>query len=240
MTTSKPITHIAGYRFVRLAALPELRTQLYTLAQAQGLKGTILLSPEGINVMLAGTADAIALFRAHLNADVRFVDMFFHVSVSLDYPFQRLKVKIKKEIITLRQSAIDPNQCRAPAISPTEFRRWLDEGREVTIVDTRNDYEYQAGAFDRAINPKLKDFSEFPAILPTLPRDKPVVMYCTGGVRCEKAALVMLAAGFDEVYQLEGGILNYFAKEGGAHYHGDCFVFDERGALNPKQFESIN
>lgn len=227
------IRHIAGYRFTPLSHLTELRSVMQQQAQALALKGTILLSPEGINLMLAGEPEAVDQWVSWLNADARFTDMFFHKTETENPPFLRLKVKIKKEIITLRQAAADPVARQAPSISPELFRQWLDEKRDLTVLDTRNDYEYEVGAFDGAVNLHLKEFTEFPQAMQTVPRDRPIVMYCTGGVRCEKAALAMMDAGYQEVYQLQGGILNYFARVGGAHYHGDCFVFDERIALNP-------
>lgn len=228
------ILNIAGYRFVALTALPALRDHLLAECKAHHLMGTILLSPEGINLMLAGETSEMTAFFEALLMDSRFDGMIHHKTYTATRPFNRLKVKIRKEIITFRQSAINPLEQRAPTISPLEFRKWLDEGRSMVVLDTRNDFEVQFGAFQGAINPELNQFGEFPEAIANLPRDLPVVTYCTGGVRCEKAALAMMDAGFPEVYQLEGGILGYFAAVGDAHYQGDCFVFDERVAVNPK------
>ena len=127
-----------------------------------------------------------------------------------------------------------PTEKRAPSISPTTFKQWLDENRDIIILDTRNDYEIEMGAFTNAVNLHLQDFCQFTQSLKNIPREKPIVMYCTGGIRCEKAALHLINEGYNDVYQLDGGILNYFEKVGGSHYTGECYVFDERVALTPK------
>ncbi len=227
------ILNIAGYKFTTLDNLSELRISLLNKCEELTLKGTILLSPEGINITLAGTLTDVNAFKAQLTANSSFSDMTFRESYSTNQPFKRLKVKLKKEIITFRQPEICPETQRAPAVSPQQFKQWLDQGRELTILDTRNDYEIEFGTFANATKLHIQDFCEFPQAAENLPTDKPVVMFCTGGVRCEKAGVHLLNKGFSEVYQLDGGILNYFAIEGGAHYEGACFVFDERIALDP-------
>ncbi|VVC74939.1 putative adenylyltransferase/sulfurtransferase MoeZ [Aquicella siphonis] len=224
------ILNIAGYKFIELNNLESLRTSL--LEHCCALKGTILLSHEGINISLAGSADAVCAFQARLKSDARFKDIRFHQSVSSAIPFKHLKVKIKKEIITLRQPEADPRALRAPVITPAEFRQWMDENRDFTLLDTRNDYEIRFGTFTGAVDLGIADFSEFPSAAASIGRNKPVVMFCTGGIRCEKAALHLLSQGYQEVYQLEGGILGYFKQIGGAHYEGECFVFDERISVN--------
>ncbi len=226
------ILNIAGYKFITLTELPTLRAELMAQAKLQQLKGTILLSPEGINLTLAGTAEQITGLVHYLQQDPRFTDMTFRESYSTYQPFNHLRIKIKKEIITLRDPRVRPQEKTAPTITPEELKHWLDENRELTILDTRNDYEVRFGTFHNAVNLQLKDFGEFPAAAQHIARDKPVVMFCTGGIRCEKAALVMQNAGHAEVYQLEGGILNYFAKVGSTHYEGECFVFDQRIAVD--------
>jgi UPF0176 protein len=227
------ILNIAGYKFTTLEHLPELRTYLLNQCQTLALKGTILLSPEGINITLAGTTTGIASLKAWLNTDLRFADITFRESQSAILPFKRLKVRIKKEIITLRQPEIQPAVQRAPAISPQQFKQWLDEKRAITILDTRNDYEVQLGTFTGAIQLNIQDFCELPIAIENISTAKPIVLFCTAGIRCEKAALYLLNKKiFSEVYQLDGGILNYFATVGGAYYDGTCFVFDERIALD--------
>lgn len=225
------IENIAGYKFISLCELDTLRDAFFSFCQTLTLKGTILLSPEGINIFLAGTPENIAAFRARLASDERFSDMSFRLSYSDTQPFQRLKVKIKKEIITMRRAEIKPTEKRAPSISPTEFKQWLDEHRDITVLDTRNTFEVSYGTFENAVNLHLEDFSQFADAAKQVSRAKPIVMFCTGGIRCEKAALHMQNLGYENVYQLEGGILNYFEQVGKTHYQGGCFVFDERAVI---------
>jgi UPF0176 protein len=227
------ILNIAGYRFVQLNDISLVRDRLEQTCATLALKGTILLSEEGINISLAGTKQAIDEFKAALFTDARFAGMRFHHTYSDYLPFQVLKVKLKNEIITMRQENVTPLAGgRAPDISPAELKTWLDEQRDITLLDTRNDYEYRFGTFKGAINLQLQNFGELPEAVRGLDKQKPVVMFCTGGIRCEKAALYMSQHGFAEVYQLDGGILGYFAEAHGAHYDGECFVFDERVALD--------
>ena len=226
------ILNIAGYKFILLDELSALRARFLAIGKEQQLRGTILLSTEGINLSLCATPDNIALFKQFLLSDARFRDITFRESVSTFQPFRRLKVKLKKEIITMRCTDIKPETEKAPCLSPEDFKKWLDEKRDVTLLDARNDYEVQFGTFEKAVNLRMHDFSEFPQAAEKLQRDKPIVMFCTGGIRCEKAALHLANAGFTDVYQLEGGILNYFAKVGNDHYQGECFVFDGRVSLD--------
>lgn len=225
--------NIAGYQFTPFHDCVALRANLLAECQTLGLMGTILISPEGINLSLAGEVSAIRHFQARLHQEPGLENMWFHESYSDFVPFMRLKVKLKKEIITLRLPDTTPNEAtRAKALAPEVLKQWLDEGRDITLLDTRNDYEIEVGAFKGALNPKVDHFTQLPAAVSGLDKTKPVVMYCTGGIRCEKASLMMQQQGFEEVYQLDGGILGYFAKVGGAHYEGRCFVFDERVALD--------
>lgn len=228
--------HIAGYRFTDLPDYRALREPLKARCEALGLLGTILLAPEGINVMLAGPRAAIEAIKATLREDPRLADLAFKESLTDTPPFGRLLVKLKQEIISFGVPGIDPARFTAPSISPAELRRWYDEGRDFVVLDTRNDYEVRLGTFENAIDPQIGGFREFPQAVRALPEElkqKPVVMFCTGGVRCEKASPFLLGEGYTEVYQLEGGILNYFAEVGGDHWIGECFVFDERVGLRP-------
>lgn len=229
------ILNIAGYKFIELSGLPELRAELFQCCESQAIKGTILLSPEGINISLAGKPDAVSAFKSRMAMDTRFADIRFHHTYSEFVPFNRLKVKLKKEIITMRQGDVAPLHVeRAPHVSPAELKKWLDEKRSLTLLDTRNDYEYDCGTFDEAVNLNLSNFGELAEAVKGMDKEQPVVMFCTGGIRCEKAAIYMQNEGFKQVYQLDGGILGYFAQVGGAHYKGDCFVFDDRVALTPQ------
>jgi UPF0176 protein len=226
------ILNIAGYKFVPLSALESLRNDLLEQCARLLLKGTVLLSREGINLSLAGTEENVRKLQLTLHQDERFKDMRFHETYSAEQPFKTLKIRLKKEIITLNQPSIDAVSERAPSISPQDFKQWLDEKRDITILDTRNDYEVRFGTFTGAVNLQLNNFGEFPAAAESVDRDKPVVMFCTGGIRCEKAALQMLEKGFKNVFQLDGGILGYFRQVGGAHFDGECFVFDGRIAVD--------
>ncbi|MBS72363.1 MAG: sulfurtransferase [Thermoplasmata archaeon] len=201
-----------------------------------GLKGTILLSKEGINYFLAGSQDSIDKFLAHMDEDERFRDIPLKISYSDHQPFKRMLVRLKKEIISMGNDEVKPEEFTGPSISPKEFKSWLDDGKEVIVLDTRNDYEIRMGKFQNAVDLDIQTFRQFPNAIKELPDEMkgiPVVMYCTGGVRCEKASVVMLDEGFESVFQLEGGVLGYFEECGGSHWEGECFVFDRRVGLGP-------
>jgi len=229
------IVNIAGYRFVDLPDRDDLHQPMLDVCMEAGLKGTVLLSPNGINFFLAGTEESTGAFLSHLEADERLSGIPIKVSHTDYQPFRRMLVKRKKEIIALGMDDIRPSEFTGPHISPKEFKQMLDEGEEIVVLDTRNDYETRVGMFEGAVNLDIATFRQFPGAIGELPdeyRSKTVVMYCTGGIRCEKASAVMLKAGFDDVRQLEGGILGYFDECGGTHWNGDCFVFDQRVALD--------
>lgn len=231
--------NISGYKFVALPAaeLTTWQTTLKTEAAAHALKGTILLSEEGINAFLSGTREAIDAYVAYLQGIAYFHDITFKESVSDVMPFSRLLVRIKQEIISMGIEAVRPHEKTAPYLAPEALKQWYDEQRDFIILDTRNDYEIAVGSFDQAVDLHIENFRQFPEAIQSLPEDykqKPVVTFCTGGIRCEKAAAYMQQQGFKEVYQLEGGILSYFEKVGGDHYHGECFVFDDRLTVNPQ------
>jgi len=234
------IANAAAYKFVTLDDLPALRERLLQRARADGLKGTVLLAPEGINLFLAGTADTVDGYLQWLRADARLADLQAKLSWSDSVPFGRMRVRIKREIIRMDHPAIRPEAGRAPGVDGPTLARWLaqgrdDAGRPLLLLDTRNAFEVDVGTFESAVDWRLDRFSQFPAAvqdhLDTL-RDKTVVSFCTGGIRCEKAALYLAEAGVPHVYQLEGGILKYFEETGGAGFRGRCFVFDERVALD--------
>jgi len=227
--------NLAGYKFVPLERLPELKAGLKEFCVEIGLKGTILISPEGINIFVSGSGLAVTRFKAFVHADSRLAGLRFKESVSSYQPFKHMLVKIKKEIITLRVPGLDPAAQRVPSVTPAELKRWLDEGREVVLLDTRNAFEVETGTFRDAIHLNLKSFGEFPRAADQLDeslKDKTIVAFCTGGIRCEKAAPVLVKKGFRSVFQLEGGILQYFEDCGDAHFKGSCFIFDQRTALD--------
>ncbi len=236
-----PILNISTYKFVPLPDAPALREVLLERARSLGLKGTILLAEEGINMFLAGPPDDVRGFVAQLHTDARFADIVPKESWSDTQPFKKMLVKVKREIIRMDHPTIKPADGRAPSVAPATVRRWLeqghdDEGRPVVTLDTRNDYEVDEGTFEGAIDWRLTKFTEFPPALRAHKAelmDKTVVSFCTGGIRCEKAAILMREEGLEHVYQLEGGILKYFEETDSAHYRGNCFVFDERRAVGP-------
>jgi UPF0176 protein len=233
---SAAVINLSCYKFAPLEGLEELRARLQEATKAHGLKGTILLAPEGINFFLAGTRPQLAAVLEVIRAVPGLADVVPKESPSSDQPFKRMLVKIKKEIIAFGVEGVDPARRPATKISARQLKQWLDEGRPVTLLDTRNDYEVRMGTFKGAIVPQIWNFRDFPAAVEKLPTElktQPVVMFCTGGIRCEKAGPFMAMQGYTDVLQLDGGILKYFEEVGGAHYEGECFVFDERVGVGP-------
>jgi len=231
-----PILNISAYKFCRLQDLPGLREGLKNVCLETGLKGSILLSPEGINLLIAGELEAVEKLLVTLRSIPELEDLKEKRSESSGQPFNRLLVKIKQEIIAFGVEGINPASHTSPRIAPMELKRWLDEGREFTLLDTRNTYEVKLGTFAGAKTLPIRHFRRFPEAVRQLPvglKQMPVVSFCTGGIRCEKAAPLLEKEGFREVYQLEGGILKYFEECGGAHWQGECFVFDKRVGVDP-------
>ena len=237
----RTVLNIAAYRFVPIDDPAALRERLAEDALALGLKGSVLVAPEGINLFLAGPEACVRRFLAVLRADPRFAGLTAKESWSDTVPFARLKVKVKREIIAFRREGVDPLAAPAPLVAPSELRRWLDQGhddvgRPVVLLDTRNREEVAHGTFEGALTLPIDDFVQLPEALEAERASlsgATVVSFCTGGIRCEKAAPLLRAQGFGDVRQLEGGILGYFEQAGGAHWQGACFVFDARVALGP-------
>ena len=235
------ILNISTYKFVPVPDTEALQQRCLDKALALELKGTMLIAEEGINLFLAGTADAVRAFVAFLQEDPRFADIQPKESWSATQPFRKMRVKVKREIIRMNHPAIRPSQGRAPSVDARTAKRWLDQGhddqgRPVVTLDTRNAFEVDYGSFAGALDWRISRFSEFPAAAQAHKasmQDKTVISFCTGGIRCEKAAIYLREMGLDSVYQLEGGILKYFEEVGEAHYQGGCFVFDERESLAP-------
>ncbi len=236
---------VAAYRFVDIGDGPALRESLATSAQRHGILGTLIVANEGINFTLAGTHAGMKTWLDGLQSDSRFAQLDTKTHQADAPPFRHLRVKFKPEIIRMDQPHIRPAAQRAAAVDAATLKRWLDmghcdAGRPVVMLDTRNGFEVDAGAFDGALDWRLNKFSDFPAALEKhrdALRGKTVVSYCTGGIRCEKAALWMAQAGVENVKQLDGGILRYFEHSAQSigpadpvtpHWHGQCFVFDER------------
>ena len=232
----KSVINIAAYKFLPLSDLKELRTRLQQVCGSAHLKGTILLSPEGINLFVAGPAPGVEALLAHLRGWPGLADLEPKVSETAHQPFRRMLVRVKREIIAFGVEGIDPARRTSPKLPARQLKRWLDEGRPVTLLDTRNDYEVKLGTFRNALPAGISHFREFPAAVARLPpelKEQPIVLFCTGGIRCEKAGPFMERAGFKSVLQLDGGILKYFEECGGEHYEGECFVFDQRVGLDP-------
>ena len=235
------VLNVAAYRFVPVADPEALCDRLRARAEALDLKGTVLVASEGINLFLAGLADDLRAFLDDLQADARFSGLTLKFSESAEVPFGRLKVRVRSEIITFRKFDLEPGKERAPVVSPQMLEQWLGQGhdaggRPVVMVDTRNDAEVSHGTFVGAVTLPIVRFTELPDALEAhraALAGKTIVTFCTGGIRCEKAALWMQNAGYENVVQLDGGILGYFEQVGGAHYQGDCFVFDARRAVDP-------
>jgi UPF0176 protein len=234
------ILNVSAYKFVPLDDAPALRERVYGQALAAGLKGTVLIASEGINLFLAGEAANLRNFLDALQSDPRLAGLPVKESWSEQMPFKRLLVKVKREIIRMNHPTIQPQAGRAPAVDARTLQRWLDQGhdddgRPVVTLDTRNAFEVDYGTFEGAIDWRIGRFSEFPEAVQAHRQaleGKTVVSFCTGGIRCEKAAIYLREAGVQNVWQLEGGVLRYFEETGGAHWQGRCFVFDEREALD--------
>ena len=226
----------ALYQFVRLDDYESLRQPLLDLMLKEGVRGTLLLAPEGINGTIAGTREGIDRVLSHLRSDPRFTPLEVKESLHDQPPFLRSKVKLKREIVTMGVEGIDPNRSVGTYVEPKDWNALLADP-DLVLIDTRNDYEYQIGTFRGAINPNTESFREFPDYVrenldPA--RDTRVAMFCTGGIRCEKSTAYLKEQGFSEVYHLRGGILKYLEEvpESESLWEGECFVFDERVAVN--------
>ena len=223
------------YKFAKLPEYADWRSPLLDRCQDLGLKGTILLASEGINGTLAGEPGAIAAILSHLRQDPRLADLESQVAPSQSAPFERMKVKLKREIVTLGLADIDPTERVGEYVPPQAWNQLIADP-EVLLIDTRNEYEVGIGSFQGAVNPHTASFREFPAYVQNHlnPAQTPkVAMFCTGGIRCEKATALLIQQGFEQVYHLQGGILKYLEEvpPEESRWRGECFVFDERVAV---------
>jgi UPF0176 protein len=231
------VTVSAFYKFVRIDDPPALRASLLERMTAYAMKGTILVAPEGINGTVSAAPTEMVSFLTEMRADPRFADLVTKEAQADAHPFQRLKVRLKREIVTLRAPEADPTQRVGTYVAPSDWNALISDP-DVLLIDTRNAYEVAEGTFRGAVDPGTRSFAQFPAYVARCldpQRHRRVAMFCTGGIRCEKASAYMLAHGFAEVYHLEGGILRYLAEvpEAESLWQGECFVFDERGGVGP-------
>ena len=227
--------NIAAYLFVDILDPPVTADAIRAKCLELALKGTVLVAPEGINLFLAAELESIEQFLFWLRTDQRFTALVEKRQYSAEQPFKRMKVKLKREIVPLGVNNLSVVQNPAPRMTAELLKQWLDAGKEFVLLDTRNRFEFDRGTFASAVDLNIGQFRNFPdAVAAKLGewQDKPIVTFCTGGIRCEKAAPLMQRMGFTDVHQLDGGILKYFELCGAAHYLGDCIVFDERTALD--------
>ena len=229
------VLNVAGYKFEPLEDVEVLVPKFQSVCDSLELKGSVYLSPNGINFSLAGSEEAVEQYLNFMEQDKRFLDVPLKKTYSETQPFRRMRVRPKKEIISLGRDDINPRELTGDYVTPQELYAMYENNEDMVVLDTRNEYETRVGLFENAVDLQLDTFRDFPNAIEQLPdeyKDKKIVMYCTGGIRCEKASAVMLKAGFSDVKQLEGGVLDYFKETGGKYWNGDCFVFDDRVALD--------
>ena len=228
----KVVVVCALYHFVNIDDYQALQQSLLSLLKDNGVKGTLLVAAEGINGTVAGASKGIKSLQAFLASDGRFDGIVYKLSTSEEMPFPRTRVKLKKEIVTMGITDIDPRQIVGTYVKAKEWNERISDP-EVTVIDTRNEYEVLIGTFENAINPHTESFREFPGFAESElnpNRHKKIAMFCTGGIRCEKSTAFLKSKGFDEVYHLEGGILKYLedVPKEESLWQGECFVFDDR------------
>lgn len=226
----------AMYKFVLLTDYERLRTPLISLMQQYKIHGTLLLAREGINGTVAGSRESIQALYQWLASQPNLKDIHYKESYVDTPPFKRAKVKLKKEIVTMGVEGIDPTQTVGTYVKPKDWNALISD-EEVTLIDTRNDYEVGIGSFKKAINPKTNTFREFPSFAKQNldpKKHKKIAMFCTGGIRCEKSTAYLKSEGFEEVYHLEGGVLKYLEEIPSQEslWEGECFVFDDRVAVD--------
>ena len=228
------------YSFLNLSNLTRLQETFTEFLQKKDIKGTVLLASEGINGTVAGQESSIDAFENFLKSKNLYEAKNFKTSKCDNDPFSRLKIKIKDEIVAIGNQLADPKKIVGKYIPPEDWNNLISD-EEVTVLDTRNTYEYSIGSFKNSVQPETTNFREFPAWLERLEasgidKNKKVAMFCTGGIRCEKASSLMMSKGFKNIYHLQGGILNYLEKinEEDSLWNGECFVFDDRVAINHK------
>ena len=229
------ISNITGYKFIPITDRKSLQGKIQKHSNKLGLKGTVLISEKGLNFSIAGEHKAIQDFVKFLRSDKRFSDIDIKTTYNDYQPFRKMLVRIKKEIISMGIDEIDPFTFTGEKITPKELQDKLNNNEDIVLLDTRNEYEVRLGTFEDAVDLNLDSFRDFPTKIMSLDqkmKNKEIVMFCTGGVRCEKASALMLKNGFKNVKQIDGGVIKYFEDTGGSYWNGDCFVFDDRVALD--------
>tara|TARA_R110002074_G_scaffold52211_3_gene131678 strand:+ start:442 stop:1272 length:831 start_codon:yes stop_codon:yes gene_type:complete len=229
--------NISGYRFTPINNIDDTLNQLKSLCANLDLKGSIYLATEGINIGLSGNILEIQTFLSSLSQDERFASMQFHELYSLKRPYSKMTVKTKTELVPIEDNTLKVGDFNHQYLPPLKLKEWLDNNEDFILLDMRNEFEFELGTFDKAQQLNLRRFRKLQTKadeLNKLPKNKPIVTFCTGGIRCEKAAPYLEKLGFDQVFQLEGGIIEYLKQTRGAHWHGNCFVFDDRVSINNK------
>lgn len=232
----KPYIIVTFYKFIPLEHYESMREPILTCMKANQVKGTVILASEGVNGSFCGTREEITPLIEFMHSYPEIADLAFRESYHDLNPFKKAKVKLRKEIVTMGVANIDPNELPGTHLSPEEWNELISDP-EVVLIDTRNDYEFALGTFNAAINPVTENFRDFPQYVEehlSDKKDKKIAMFCTGGIRCEKSTAYLRTLGFEAVYQLNGGILNYLEKmpEDKSLWKGSCFVFDDRVALD--------
>jgi UPF0176 protein len=227
----------AFYKFVRLEGLKDIRQHILQICAANGIRGTILLAPEGINGTIAGEPDALVSTMQAIRAMPQFANLESKESWAEHMPFRRMKVRLKKEIVTMGVPGVDPSRQVGSYVAPEDWNALISDP-EVLVIDTRNSFEVKLGSFESAVNPGTRSFGEFPGFVARellADKHRKIAMFCTGGIRCEKATSYLVQQGFTNVHHLKGGILKYLETVSPAEslWHGSCFVFDEREGLGP-------
>ena len=230
-----PLRVATLYKFAPLDGLEALQAHLIQVGEAAAVKGTLLIAPEGVNGTLAGPRGGLERFLAEIRALPGFEDIEHKESLAEVAPFARLRVRIKREIVTIHEPLADPNKAVGTYVDPSDWNALIADPN-VVVIDTRNDYEIEIGSFERAIDPGTTSFGQFPAWVRenlNVEKQPKVAMFCTGGIRCEKASALLKNIGFKDVYHLKGGILKYLEEVPAADskWHGECFVFDGRVSL---------
>ncbi len=237
--TNPEVVVLLYYKYVPIENAEEFAKQHLDYCKSIGLLGRIIVAKEGINGTVSGTKELTDSYIEYMHSDPKFADMEFKVELYLKHPFKKMHVRPKSEIVNLGRPDIDPNVVTGIYLEPEEFKNMIETDPDIVILDTRNNFESAIGKFKGAITPDIDHFRDFPDYVKTLdvPKDKKILAYCTGGIRCEKATGVLLEAGYKHVYQLHGGIIRYGQLTGGPHWEGKCYVFDGRISVVVNQFE---